>query len=209
MPLGLLGLLLPNKHSQDLLPSLPLFCLSGHLPLFRLPMSLLSLTSCSSLYHPFSILPFLPPSFFSGSFSPLCDSLVLPFPHAVSSVVRISPEDVWSPCLGNVNLPLFPMSLFMWVKNHQMEGRKGSEVSKVCCRSRGHIVQIRKWRAPPPPPQLHHSTHTLSPSPGLRWLCPCTLSELGFHPLCQLKWGSCFTPVCYNRPVVTMQAPCP
>lgn len=41
----------------------------------------------------------------------------------------------------------------------------------------------------PPLSQLHQSTHTLSPSPGLRWLCPCTLSELGFHPLCQLSGG--------------------
>lgn len=57
MPLGFLGLLLPNKHSQDLLPCQFLWSSLA----LRLPLHLLFLTSCFSLYHPLSILLFLPP----------------------------------------------------------------------------------------------------------------------------------------------------
>lgn len=95
MPLGLLGLLLPNKHrNQDLLPCLPFF---GHL---CCPLSLLFLTICFSLYHPPSNTPLL--NWFVSALPVLWLTQ-----NAVSSDVCITPKGVLHPCLGSAFLVSF------------------------------------------------------------------------------------------------------
>lgn len=142
MPLGLLHRLLPNKHSQDLLQCLLYFVchphssLTIHLPPFlcflTVLWSSLSARSCSTL------------EVFMFKYSGFSGTAI-----SVPSVVCISPEDILSPCVGNVKLLYVPVSFFMWGKRRQMEEKQRSELVNVSCKSRGHMVEITRWRANP------------------------------------------------------------
>ena len=78
-PWGSLACCCQTNTAKIFFPVSLAFCLSGHISLFCLPLSLLSLTSCSLPYHPLSILLFLPPSFFFSALLALC--VILWFSH--------------------------------------------------------------------------------------------------------------------------------
>lgn len=99
IPLGLLSLLLPNKHSQDLFfPSLSLSALFCHPSSFIFPVTVFHLIISI-------VIPSLLHVIFHSSlefFTFLCLQcyLFLPFSHGVSSVISISTEDTLLPCSG-------------------------------------------------------------------------------------------------------------
>lgn len=142
MPLGLLSLLLPNKHSQDLLPCLPLSIPLVSFPHPSSPVSvvlnklwlivwsfvflfrcvLLFLLSYQLFHH-----SLVSPRFISFWFS----HFHMPFPlfcqprgHSVSLCRKC-----WS-----VLSFLCPFYV-----SHQLGGRQWSGVANVCCRTRGHV----------------------------------------------------------------------
>lgn len=136
MPLGLLHRLLPNKHRQDLLQCLLHLVCCAHLSLpIHLPPFMFLFTFCFCLSLLSSLLKF--------SCSSIQGLLVLSLRSSVSSVVFISPEDILSPRVGNVKLVTF-LFFFLQVRINQMEEKQQSEVVNVCCKSRGHMVEIRR-----------------------------------------------------------------
>lgn len=121
MPLGLLSLLLPNKHSQDLLPCLPL---SVPLVSFHHPSSSVSvilnklwLIVWSSFLLSYQLFHH---SLMSPCFTPSCSHI-----FTCCFLSCVSSEDALSPCVGNVDLSFLSCVLFMRVTRWREDSDQG------------------------------------------------------------------------------------
>lgn len=107
MPLGLLHRLLPNKHTAKIFfnVSSTLHVVLTRLSPTRLPPFLFFAVFCSPL-------PALSLCSWSSHVEGFRGFMLLPLRPSVSSGVCISPEDILSPCVGNVELLYLPVSFF-------------------------------------------------------------------------------------------------